>query len=76
MERLRRLVDGCLGRPPLRARCLARALVLRRMLRRRGLPSQLVISVRTDAGRLAAHAETRLAAPGEAAGSLALEIRP
>jgi Transglutaminase-like superfamily len=74
-ERLRRLVNRCLGRPPLRSSCLVRALVLCRMLRRRGLPCQLVISVRTQAGRLAAHAEARLPAPDEAASSLSLEIR-
>jgi Transglutaminase-like superfamily len=74
-ERLRRLVEGCLSRPPLRSSCLVRALTLCRMLRRRGLPCQLVISVRRQAGRLAAHAEARLPAPDEGASSLSLEIQ-
>jgi len=46
------------------------------MLGRRGLPSQLVISVWTDAGRLAAHAEARLTDPDGAVSSLTLESGP
>jgi hypothetical protein len=74
-ERLRTSVDGCLGRRPFRSSCLVRALVLRHMLRRRGLPCQLVISVSKHVGQLAAHAEARLPAPDEAARSLLLEVR-
>jgi hypothetical protein len=72
--RLQRGVSACLGRRPLRARCLVRALVLRQMLRRRSLPCQLVISVRQDGDRLAAHAEARVPRPGEAAASLELLV--
>jgi hypothetical protein len=67
-------VNACLGRRPFRARCLVRALVLRRALRRRKLPCQLVISVRADGERLAAHAEARVPRPGETAASLELRI--
>lgn len=74
VDRLGRAVTSCLGRPPLGARCLVRALVLRRMLERRRMPCQLVISVRPDGDRLAAHAEARLPPPGEAAVSLALRV--
>jgi hypothetical protein len=75
VRRLERLVDACLSRRPIRARCLVRALVLRRVLRRRGLPCQLVITVRTDRGRLAAHASARLPVPGEPVRSLSLVLR-
>lgn len=75
-DRLDWAVNACLGRRPLRARCLVRALVLRRMLGRRRVPCQLVISVRPAGGRLAAHAEARVPRPGEAAASLALRILP
>lgn len=55
--RLRHLTDAVLRRRPFRASCLVRALVLRELLRRRGIPTQLVISVTTTDGRLRAHAE-------------------
>jgi hypothetical protein len=70
LARLEWLVGACLSRPPLRGRCLLRALVLRRLLRRRGLPCQLLIEARPHGGRLAAHAVARVPPAGEAAGPL------
>ena len=60
LDRLRHLTDFVLQRRPFRASCLVRALVLRHLLRRRGIPTQLVITVARDGRRLGAHAETRL----------------
>ncbi len=55
VERLVRLATGaCRGLYP--ARCLPRALVLERLLLRRGAPAELRIGVRREDGRLAAHA--------------------
>ncbi len=71
-DRLRWLVDACPRRWPLRGSCLVRALVVRRMLRRRGIPCQLVISLRTFEGRLVAHAEARVPPASDAAASVVL----
>lgn len=49
MQRLKRYV-------PWTGRCLARSLTLWWMLRRRGLPAQLHIGLRLEAGQLTAHA--------------------
>lgn len=65
--RLRHLTDAVLRRRPFRARCLVRALVIRELLRRRGIATQLVISVTTTGGRLRAHAEARLRADDDPA---------
>jgi hypothetical protein len=73
--RLGTLVDACLRRRPLRSRCLVRALVLRRMLRRRGIPCQLVITAHPGGESLAAHAEARVPGPHEVASSLQLTVR-
>jgi hypothetical protein len=76
LARLEGLVDASLRRLPLRGRCLLRALVLRRLLHRRGLPCQVVIEARPRGGRLAAHAVARVPVAGEAASSLALVVVP
>jgi hypothetical protein len=60
LDRLRHLTDFVLQRRPFRASCLVRALVLQHLLRRRGIPTQLVITVARAGRRLRAHAETRL----------------
>jgi transglutaminase-like putative cysteine protease len=56
VPRLRRAVDRCLLRRPLRARCLVRAMVLYRLLRRQGLPAQVVIGLAPSATSTDAHA--------------------
>jgi hypothetical protein len=58
--RLRQLTDLVLQRRPFRASCLVRALVLQRLLRRRGVATQLVITVARAGSGLRGHAETRL----------------
>ena len=73
--RLRRIVHASLRRRPLRSGCLVRALVLRRMLRRRGIPCQLVISARAGGLGLAAHAEARVLSPEEMAASFEFLLR-
>jgi Transglutaminase-like superfamily len=56
VQRLSRAVDRCLLVGPLRARCLVRAMVLYRLLRRQGLSPQVVIGLQADATGPDAHA--------------------
>jgi hypothetical protein len=53
-ERIAAIVDAALTL--LHARCLTKALVLQRMLARRGFTSEVVVGVASDAGALLAHA--------------------
>jgi hypothetical protein len=55
-ERYARSIETAARYHPVRARCLHRALVLHRWLRREGLPSELRIGVRKVGGALNAHA--------------------
>jgi hypothetical protein len=55
-ERYARSIEAAARYHPVRARCLHRALVLHRWLRREGLPSELRIGVRKLGGALNAHA--------------------
>lgn len=54
--RLSHAVDRCLLVGPLRARCLVRAMVLHRMLRRQGFATSVVIGLPTAATSTDAHA--------------------
>ena len=51
-----RIVQGAAGWSPVHASCLARSLVLCRLLRRQGLAADLRIGVAMPDGRFAAHA--------------------
>jgi hypothetical protein len=65
--RLRHLTDLVLQRRPFRASCLVRALVLQQLLRRRGISTQLVITVARAGDGIRGHAETRLRSAAEPA---------
>jgi len=59
LEAVRRaawLVSVAARRGPIRGNCVSRSLTLWWLLRRRGLPSDFRVGVRTDTGRLEAHA--------------------
>jgi len=60
VPRLSRAVDRCLLVGPARARCLVRAMVLYRLLRRQGLRPQVVIGLPPAAGAPDAHAWVEL----------------
>ena len=56
IARLAALVNSAAGLAPIPATCLTRSLLLGWMLQRRGVTSQLRIGVRTNQGKLDAHA--------------------
>lgn len=56
IERMRRWVDAAARRHWTEMTCLRKALVLRRLLGGRGVPSQLRVGVRRDGESLTAHA--------------------
>jgi len=60
LKRLGRLVDIAANYHPFRPRCLPRSLALARLLARRGVSTDVRIGVRTEGGRLDAHAWVEL----------------
>ena len=55
IERITHLVEGVAGRLWWRPSCLARSIVLRYLLRARGIDTRLRVAVRLQAGELHAH---------------------
>lgn len=70
------LVGAILGRPPFRAGCLVRALVLRRMLERRGVAARIEISVRPRGPSISAHAVAIAVPEGEPVTAVTLMAAP
>jgi hypothetical protein len=56
IDRAARLIEALFACYPFNPTCLKQSLVLLRLVRRRGIPAQLRIGVRKDAGELIAHA--------------------
>jgi hypothetical protein len=70
------LVEAILGRRPFRASCLVRALVLKRLLERRGVAARIQISVRQLGQSISAHAVAIPVPDGEEVTAVTLVAAP
>jgi hypothetical protein len=70
------LVEAILGRWPFRATCLVRALVLKRLLERRGVAARIQISVRHRGQAISAHAVAIAVSDGEEVSAVTLVAAP